>query len=96
MILGHRCQLDIGALQNLLHPIDFRGSFLDQAGPIAGQLPQLALRLIRDETRLEEPMAQQIRGPLAIPHVGLAARNLFDVLRIHHQHCQVGLLEQVI
>ena len=46
---GHRGQLDVGAFEGLLQPVGRRGPLPDQARPVAGQLPQLPLRPVRDE-----------------------------------------------
>src|SRR5215208_2396650 len=46
---GDVAQLDVGAFQRLLQPIDFGGPFLHQAGAIPGQLAKFTLASVRDE-----------------------------------------------
>src|SRR5262249_51821088 len=53
-VTGDRRELDIGAFQNLVQPVGSRCALLDQAGPIAHQLAELALFTIGHEARLNQ------------------------------------------
>ena len=82
---GHGGQLDVGALQGLLQPVDLGRPLPDQARPVAGQLPQLPLRPVRHEAAGEQPVPQQVGQPLAVPDVGLAPRHRLDVPGVDQQ-----------
>jgi hypothetical protein len=51
--------------------------------PLPGPLTELALRGRRDETGAEQAMLEELSDPGAVLNIGLAPRNLFDVLSVH-------------
>jgi hypothetical protein len=91
---GHPGQLDVGALQGLLEPVDLRRSLAHQRCPLAGQFAQLPLVPLRHEASVQQAVPQQIGDPLAIPDVGLPARDGLDVRRVGEQEREIPL-EQI-
>jgi hypothetical protein len=91
---SHPGQLDIGAFQHLLQPVDLGSPFPRQGGSVSDQLPQLALRSVRDHATAQQPVPQQVGNPRAVPHVRLAARHGLDVPRVDQQQHE-PLLQQV-
>jgi hypothetical protein len=77
---GHRGQLDLGAFQHLLQPIDLLGALLDQGRAIAREFAQLALGTVWDEAGPQEPMAQEVSDPLGVLDSGLASGHGLAVL----------------
>src|SRR5262249_4845292 len=55
---GHRRHLAIGPFKHLLPPLPFRRPLLDERGPIAGQLAQLALWSVSNEARPQQAMTR--------------------------------------
>jgi hypothetical protein len=69
----HRSELAIGVLQHRLQPVGQPRPLIDEVDAIAGQVTQVALRGGRNEARAQQSVAQQVRQPLGILNVGLAA-----------------------
>ena len=102
-VAGHRPQLDVGPLQQLLYPVGrpaaLPGQAPGQAPPVAGQFPQLPLRALRDEAGLQQAATQQVGDPLGVPvsstgqalHIGLAPRHRLHVPGIDHHHAELVL-----
>ena len=90
-VAGHAGQLDAGALQQLQHPVALRRPRLDQRPPGAHQLAQVADRRRRHEALADQPVADQLRNPLRIFHVGLAARHVLDVVGVADGQVEVAL-----
>ena len=84
-VAGHAAQLDPSAFEGLLKAVALGRTFPNQRGPIARQLAQLALGQVGHEARPQQAVAQEVGDPFTIPHVGLAAGHLLDVLRIDQQ-----------
>ena len=76
---GHRRQLDRGVLQHQLQPHRLPGPVTHQLHPVPGQHPQPPDLRRRHERRRQQPVLQQLRDPLRVPHVGLAARHRLHV-----------------
>ena len=76
---GHRGQLDRGVLEHQLQPHDLPGPVPDQLHPVAGQHPQPADLRRRHERRRQQPVLEQLRDPLRVPHIGLAPRHRLHV-----------------
>ena len=91
---GHRGELDVGAFQGLLQPVDLRRPLADQARPVAGQLAQLPLRPVGDEAAREQPVPEQVGHPLAVADVGLAPGHRLDVPGVDQQQLEL-VLQQV-
>jgi hypothetical protein len=63
-VAGDHRQLDLGVLEQLLHPVLLRGARVHQVGPVAGQVAQLP-----DLDRRDEAGAQHLPfGDLGQPH----------------------------
>jgi hypothetical protein len=88
---GDARQLDIGALQHLLQPIDQTGAFAHKVGTVTGQVAQVALRPWRDETGPHQSMTEQLGDPLRVLDIGLAARDRLDVLGIEQPDLEAPL-----
>ena len=76
-----------------MDPIGFPSAFCQPPGPLSGEFPQLPLRFLGNETRREEPMAQQIRDPHRIFDIGFATGDTLDVGRIHHPRGETAFQE---
>src|SRR4030095_15754132 len=63
---GASRQFQVGVFQYFLQPVDNAGSLSHQRGAIAGQIPQIPLRLGRNKAALYQPMLQQFSDPLRI------------------------------
>ena len=74
---GHRRQLDVGSLQQLLYPVGLPAALLDQAAPVAGQLPQFPLRPVRDEAGPQQTMLEQFCNPFSVFGICLAPGTVF-------------------
>ena len=93
-VADQRGDLDVGGLEHLLHAVDHPAAVAQELRALAGQVPQLPLGLGRHERRAEQPVLQQLRDPLAVGHVGLAAGDAADVLGVD-QHQLQAILQQV-
>jgi len=91
-----RAELDVGAFERLLDALHRSRALAQELGAVAHDLAQLALRAVGDEARLDEPMLQQLRDPLRVLDVGLAARDGLDVLGVDHEELETGRLEEVV
>jgi hypothetical protein len=58
------------------------------------QIPQIANQQRRNIAATQQAMSEQLRYPLAVHHVGLAARHRLDVLSVSKHHMKV-LFEHV-
>ncbi len=93
-VARHTRQLDVGGLQQLEQTVALGRAGVDQLTPIAQQIAQLAHRLGRHKAAADQAVAKQVGDPLAVLHIGLAARHVLDVVRVadHQfegpvQHC---------
>jgi len=77
-------------------PVDLLRAPLHQRLAIARELAQVADRRGRDETRLDQAVAQQVRQPLAILHVGLAPGHGLHVLRVDQRDGAGLTLQDVV
>ena len=91
----HGGQLHVGVLEHHLQPVGDASALLDQMGAIAGQVAELALLGRRDEAAPQQPVPEQVRDPLGVPHVRLPARDGLDVVGVGHQDGQVAF-QQVV
>jgi len=91
----HRSQFQVGPFQELVQPVDRLRALGDQRRMVACQFAQLPHGFRRNETGLEQPVAQQVRQPFGVLASRLAPRDRLHVLRIHQDHIVVGL-QQVI
>jgi hypothetical protein len=66
---------------------------LDHRPAVTGQVPLLTGRAIGHETRPDQAVLQQLRSPLGVRHVGLAARHVTHVTGVDHPHVPDGLLQ---
>ena len=81
----HAGQLDVGILQRLLDPLNVPRLLAHQGLARPGQIADLLLRRGRYEAGPQQTVRQQLRQPGRIIHVGLAARDVAEVPRVH-QH----------
>jgi hypothetical protein len=82
MSVDHRVQFNIGVLERLLYPQDMARLFAAQLLARAQQRVHLLGRAIRYEARPDQAVRQQIRHPVSILHIGLAAGHVLDVCGI--------------
>jgi hypothetical protein len=87
----HAGELDVGPLQQLQHPIARRRPDLDQRAPVAHQLAQVADRGRRHEALGDQTVADQLRNPLRVLHICLAAGHVLDVVGVAHDQVEVPL-----
>ena len=81
-----RGQLDAGVLQHQLQPDDLPGPVTHQLHPVPGQHPQPADLRWRHERRRQQPVLQQLRDPLRVPDIALAARHGLHVRGVQQPH----------
>ena len=81
-------ELDLRQLQSLLDPLNMVAALPDQRLAQAGQIAQVPDRAGGHEARPQQATFEQLRQPLAVPDIGLAARDHLDVAGIdqHHAH----------
>ena len=76
---NHVGQLDIHLRQGLLHVLDMARLVGKQHVPLPRHGAQGADGVLRSESAREQPEAHQLLQPLAVQHVGFAARDILDV-----------------
>jgi hypothetical protein len=74
-----RVELDVGALQRLLQPLDMTDLLPDQLLAGAQQLTQFLDLLIRNKTAANQAVGQQVGDPRRIADIRLPTRNILDV-----------------
>ena len=82
----HRSQLQVGVLQDLVQPIAGGVALTGQTCAITRQIPQVALRLFREEAALQRPVLYQLGDPIGFAHVGLAPRRLRQMAGVDDPH----------
>jgi hypothetical protein len=93
---GDTGELDAGVLEHLLQPLDDPGAFLDEHPAVAGQVPQLPDRCRRHEAGRDQPVLEQLGDPGRVGHVGLATRDVVQMLGIEQPDLGNPLLEQEV
>jgi hypothetical protein len=94
-VADHHRQLDLGVFQEFLGALLFPGPFLGQGAPVAGQVPQLALRAGRDERGPEHAALGELAQPDRIELVRFGpAGDVLDVAGVDHPALDV-VFEQV-
>ena len=88
---GNRGELDPGVLQHLLQALDRARAFLGEPAAVAGQIAQQADIARWHETRRHQSVFEQLRDPHRVRHIGLAARNVPQVLGVDHPHREMVL-----
>jgi hypothetical protein len=91
---GHRVELDSAVFQDLAQPLQLTGARLDKLLAVASHLPDRRDLRRRDETAAQQPHLAQLRQPLGVLGVGLAARDVLDVPGVDQQHLQPLCLAQ--
>jgi len=86
---------NIGVLERLLYPQDMARLFTAQLLARAQQGADLLGRVIRYEARSDQAMRQQIRHPVGILHIGLAAGHVLDVCGIGQHQLEVIIGQDV-
>ena len=87
---GHGVELDARVLQHVPEAGDLADPLLRDLRPVADHVPgRLDLRG-RDEAASQQPALQQLRQPLRVRHVRLAARHVLHVPGIAHQDLLEG------
>src|SRR5436309_11666253 len=87
-VRGHVGQLDVGGLQYFQETVALRRLTFHQLTTIAHQVAEFADGLRRNEAGTEQPVAEQVRDPFRILHIGLTPGHLLDVLRVGHHNLQ--------
>lgn len=72
--------------RTLAQPLQLTGAGLDELLAVAGDLPDRGDLLGRDEAASQQPDLQQLRQPLAVLHIALAARDVLHVRSVDQQH----------
>ena len=94
-VAGDRAQLDPGVLQDLLQPLGFPGSLLDQRLAVAGQIAQLPDRLGSHERGSDQAVLDQLADPHRVGHVGLAPGHVAQVGGVEQPALEV-VFQQVV
>ena len=92
-VAGDVAQLDVGVLQHLLDPVGHRGAVADQLGPLSRQVAELADLRRRDEAGREQAVLEQLRDPLGVLDVGLAAGDLLELVGVDQHDLEAALQE---
>jgi hypothetical protein len=85
--------LRLASSRTFLEAVGHGGALSDQLGPLPGEVAQLPDRPGRNETGAEQPVLKQLRDPLAVFRVGLAAGDRLDVLRLDDEDRESRLQE---
>ena len=89
-------ELDVHALQRLLHVLHVRRSRAD----VVRAQPQVVLQAPdvrrRYEARAQQAVRMQRRPPLAVLHVGLASREVARLAAVYHQHLESRRFEHAV
>ena len=88
-------QLDVHLHERLLHVLNVRGGVLDEPFAMAQVGAQPDDPVARAEAAPEQPVLMELLQPLRIVHVGLAARDMLDVARVHQEHLEAARLENL-
>src|SRR6266571_8159499 len=88
-------QLDIGALEQLEETVLLRSPALNQLPAIAKEVSKLTDGLGWHEALRDQAVPEQIRDPLAVLDVGLAAGDVLDVVSIAYRDVE-GILQDGI
>ena len=79
-------ELQPGILQHPVQPIHFLRAIFDLPFAIPRQVAQIANRRRRHQAAAQQPAFEQLRQPLAVAHVRLAARDVGEMLHVDQQH----------
>jgi hypothetical protein len=79
---GDRGQFDPGVLQRLLHALHLTAALLDLGLAVADQVTQLAQRPRRHETRANQAVLDQLRTPLGVLNIALAAGDVTQMASV--------------
>jgi hypothetical protein len=82
---GHAGQLEVGILQRLLDAVGHLHLLAHQLHALSRQVAQVAHGTVGHAAGLEQAALQQLRDPLRVLDVGLAAGHLLDVLGVDQQ-----------
>jgi len=88
-------QLHVHLHQRLLHVLDMRCRVLDDALTVAEQRPQPRDAIAWTEAAAEKAVFVKLLQPLCVVHVGLAARHVLRVPRVHQQHLEAASLKDL-
>jgi hypothetical protein len=95
-VRNHDGKLDLRVFEQLLDPVLLRGPGRDQVGAVAGQVPQLAERRRRHETRPDHLPLSDLTQPDAIQLAGLRPpRQVLDILGVDQPRLKAMGLQQV-
>src|SRR5215831_19718478 len=82
LLRASKCSSSVGVFQRLLYPLYVAHLLTGQLLARAQQRAHLLRRAVRDEARPDQAVRQQIRHPVGIFHVALAARHVLDMCGI--------------
>jgi hypothetical protein len=95
-VAGDHRQLDLGVLQQLLHPLLLRGPPRHQIGAVAGQVPQAADRRWRDEAGPQQLPLGDLGEPDRVQPVGLGPPGkVLDVFGVDQPDLEPVGLQQI-
>jgi hypothetical protein len=95
-VAGDHAKLDLGVLQQLLHPVLLRGADRDQVGAVAGQVPQPPDRWWWDEAGAQHLPLGQLAQPHRVQPVGLGPpRQVLDITRVYQPHLKPMGFQQI-
>jgi hypothetical protein len=94
-IAEHLVQLQIHLLQGLLHQLNLHRGPLHQVLAVSPVATQHTDRIGRAKRPCQHPVGMQLLKPLAILHVGLAARQVLGLAGIHQVDLDPVLLQHL-
>ena len=92
---GDARELDAGVLEHFVQPLHLAAALLDLRLALAGQVAQFPDRLRRDKARAHQPELDKLADPGGVLDVGLASRDVAQVLGVQ-EPALAALLEQVV
>ena len=87
-------ELDVHLRERLLHVLHVPALGFQEHPALAPQRTQRAHRIGRTKRPLKQAVGHELLQPLAVQHVGLAARDVLDVARVDQQHGEAARLQQ--
>ncbi len=88
-------KLDVHLGECLLHVLHMPTLARQQHPALPPQRAQRAHRVGRPERATEQAVGHQLLQPLAVQHIGLAARDILDVPRVDQQHREAARLQEL-
>src|SRR5664279_1064984 len=94
-VSGNTRQLDPGAFKGLVQPLSLARALLNDRLAIASYFTQFANLFGWHETGTNQPVSDELRNPGGVSDVGLAARDVAQMLRVEQPALELRLEQRV-